>query len=240
MGRRGASNLAGGIVVQSTSRCEYAHAAAKLLCTCYTQQTSEKTKRSKLQLVNPSLEYLRARLTTINNAAGITRELSAPVCEAMVGMHAYTGCDTTSAFSGRGKKLAFQLITKQTPKASWLERLWQHSVHHLTHYQLTFSPASSSSLAVYMYTASTPPHLSTKCDTRCSALARRNPAPFLLAMMRCASMLQEQITRPVSGTVLWKLPRMSHHRIALVKGGPLILAVVWKWTGSAWHQHHRA
>ena len=31
-------------------------------------------------------------------------------------MHAYTGCDTTSAFSGRGKKLAFQLITKQTPK----------------------------------------------------------------------------------------------------------------------------
>ena len=106
---------AGRIVVQSTSRCEYAHAAAKLLCTCYTQQTSEKTKRSKLQLVNPSLEYLRARLTTINNAAGITRELSAPVCEAMVGMHAYTGCDTTSAFSGRGKKLAFQLITKQTP-----------------------------------------------------------------------------------------------------------------------------
>ena len=238
MGRRGASNLAGRIVVQSTSRCEYAHAAAKLLCTCYTQQTSEKTKRSKLQLVNPSLEYLRARLTTINNATGITRELSAPVCEAIMGMHAYTGCDTTSAFSGRGKKLAFQLITKQTPKGELARKAMAALGASFDALPADISPASSSSLAVY--TASTPPHLSTKCDTRCSALARRNSAPFLLAKMRCASMLQEQITRPVSGTVLWKLPRMSNHRIALVKGRPLILAVVWKWTGSAWHQHHRA
>ena len=34
------------------------------------------------------------------------------VCNALIGMHAYTGCDTVSAFTGRGKIGALKLITR--------------------------------------------------------------------------------------------------------------------------------
>ena len=35
------------------------------------------------------------------------------VCNALIGMHAYTGCDTTSAFAGRGKIRALKLTTSE-------------------------------------------------------------------------------------------------------------------------------
>ena len=40
----------------------------------------------------------------------VGRPLSEDVCKALPGMHAFTGCDSTSAFVGKGKKQAFQLL----------------------------------------------------------------------------------------------------------------------------------
>ena len=34
------------------------------------------------------------------------------VCKALIGMHAYTGCDIVSAFAGKGKAKALKLLTK--------------------------------------------------------------------------------------------------------------------------------
>ena len=41
----------------------------------------------------------------------IAEQLGEEVCAALPGFHAFTGCDTTSAFSGRGKKAALSLVT---------------------------------------------------------------------------------------------------------------------------------
>ena len=44
------------------------------------------------------------------NLTAVADRLSSDVCAALPGMHAFTSCDTTSAFSGRGKKTAFKLL----------------------------------------------------------------------------------------------------------------------------------
>ena len=36
--------------------------------------------------------------------------LGSDVCEALVGMHAYTGCDSVSAFAGKGKASTLETI----------------------------------------------------------------------------------------------------------------------------------
>ena len=38
--------------------------------------------------------------------------LGKDVCEALLGMHAITGCDTVSSFAGKGQLSAFQLVKK--------------------------------------------------------------------------------------------------------------------------------
>ena len=35
------------------------------------------------------------------------------VCKALIGLHAFTGCDTVSAFAGKGKAKAFQLLKSE-------------------------------------------------------------------------------------------------------------------------------
>ena len=40
----------------------------------------------------------------------IFKTLGSGVCDALVGMHAFTGCDSISAFAGRGKTTAFKLL----------------------------------------------------------------------------------------------------------------------------------
>ena len=51
----------------------------------------------------------KQRLRYIDVTA-IGTSLDAEVCQALPGMHAFTGCDSTSAFVGKGKKQAFQLV----------------------------------------------------------------------------------------------------------------------------------
>ena len=49
----------------------------------------------------------RQHVVDIQSLAG---RLGIDVCNAIAGLHAFTGCDSTSAFSGKGKKLALDLI----------------------------------------------------------------------------------------------------------------------------------
>ena len=48
------------------------------------------------------------------NISSIVEKLGKEVCKALPGLHAFTGCDTVSSFSGRGKKKAVQLIAEDT------------------------------------------------------------------------------------------------------------------------------
>ena len=52
----------------------------------------------------------RKRLVDIKKVA---TTLGPDVCRALIGMHAYTGCDTVSAFAGKGKAKALKLLTKR-------------------------------------------------------------------------------------------------------------------------------
>jgi hypothetical protein len=42
----------------------------------------------------------------------ICRKLGEDVCKALPGMHAFSGCDTTSSFCGKGKKTFFKFMKK--------------------------------------------------------------------------------------------------------------------------------
>ena len=50
----------------------------------------------------------RRRVVDISKVAATVGE---GVCKALIGMHAYTGCDTVSAFAGKGKAKALKLLT---------------------------------------------------------------------------------------------------------------------------------
>ena len=47
------------------------------------------------------------------NAA--SEKLGADICGALPGFHAFTGCDSVSAFAFRGKKTAFKLLQGSSP-----------------------------------------------------------------------------------------------------------------------------
>ena len=41
----------------------------------------------------------------------VAASLGIDVCRALIGMHSFTGCDTVSAFAGKGKTSALKLLT---------------------------------------------------------------------------------------------------------------------------------
>lgn len=53
----------------------------------------------------------------------IARKLGKPFCQALPGFHALTGCDTTSAFCGKGKAAAFQLVMSSDAYQNTLQTL---------------------------------------------------------------------------------------------------------------------
>ena len=50
----------------------------------------------------------------IINLKKIAENIGSRTCQALVGIHTFTGCDSTSAFYGKGKKKAFDLMTEKT------------------------------------------------------------------------------------------------------------------------------
>ena len=51
------------------------------------------------------------------DVTAVGRKLGAPVCNALPGLHAFTGCDSTSAFAFRGKRSAFDLLCGGGPES---------------------------------------------------------------------------------------------------------------------------
>ena len=49
--------------------------------------------------------------TGILHIGNIEATVGREVCKALTGMHAYTGCDTVSAFAGKGKASALKILT---------------------------------------------------------------------------------------------------------------------------------
>ena len=70
------------------------------------------------------------------------------VCRALVGVHAYTGCDTVSAFAGKGKAKALKLLSKNKEIQDTFFKLGQESpdlMNKLEAYtSLLYAPKTSS------------------------------------------------------------------------------------------------
>jgi len=47
------------------------------------------------------------------NVSQIAKTLLKEMCDALLGVHAFTGCDTTSCFAGQGKLKALKLVQKE-------------------------------------------------------------------------------------------------------------------------------
>ena len=64
----------------------------------------------------------RVRVQYVNTSL-VAASLGAEVCKAIVGLHAYTSCDTTSAFAGRGKVNALKLVIANAEYTRMLQDL---------------------------------------------------------------------------------------------------------------------
>ena len=56
--------------------------------------------------------------------SGIARSLSSDTCQALLGLHAFTSCDSVSAFAGKGKEGAFELVQSGVFRS--YEDAWVH------------------------------------------------------------------------------------------------------------------
>ena len=63
--------------------------------------------------------------TKVVDITKVAASLGSKVCKGVLGMHAFTGCDTVSAFAGRGKAQALKLLKKNTGSQEALTELGQ-------------------------------------------------------------------------------------------------------------------
>ena len=48
------------------------------------------------------------------NITNISEKMGKPLCDAILGLHAFTGCDSTSCFAGKGKIKALTMLHKDS------------------------------------------------------------------------------------------------------------------------------
>lgn len=76
-------------------------------------------------LINAKLFFNTGRgsnLRTISFAS-LSQNISSEVCGALIGLHCFTGCDSTSAFYGKGKKKALKLLLSNKEFCATFKRL---------------------------------------------------------------------------------------------------------------------
>ena len=61
----------------------------------------------------PAYMYVKCGTQTGTRYVSIS-SVREELCKCLIGMHAFTGCDTLSAFAGRGKITALRLVKQQT------------------------------------------------------------------------------------------------------------------------------
>ena len=72
--------------------------------------------------------------TKIINVNRVANAFGRDVCTAVIGMHAYTGCDSVSAFAGRGKAQALKLVISEKQTCETFTEVgeeWELSPHLL-------------------------------------------------------------------------------------------------------------
>ena len=60
---------------------------------------------------------------TLTNISMLANSIGSNVCAAIISLHAFTGCDTTSAFAGRGKLAALKLLHNEPPFQDTFSRI---------------------------------------------------------------------------------------------------------------------
>uniref|UniRef100_UPI00358DDB47 uncharacterized protein n=1 Tax=Myxine glutinosa TaxID=7769 RepID=UPI00358DDB47 len=63
--------------------------------------------------------------TRLVDIVKVAATVGVDVCRALIGMHAYTGCDTVSVFAGKGKTSALKLLTKNRETQNTFQELGQ-------------------------------------------------------------------------------------------------------------------
>ncbi|KAL8567345.1 hypothetical protein ACOMHN_001733 [Nucella lapillus] len=106
----------------------------------------------------------RTHLLDINKIAA---SLGPDVCKALIGMHAYTGCDTVSAFAGKGKLNALKILKgDEDVKQAFLElgesweltsELFQHLERFTCIWYSKQGPSDVNVLRYHMYCAKDDP-----------------------------------------------------------------------------------
>ncbi|XP_065193404.1 uncharacterized protein LOC135825157 [Sycon ciliatum] len=64
-----------------------------------------------------------AKKPELVDISALSAKLGPAASEALIGLHAFTGCDSVSAFSGKGKKAALELIKKDCAQAEAMAEL---------------------------------------------------------------------------------------------------------------------
>jgi len=75
----------------------------------------------------PCPMYRKCGTKNITRYLDITKlfhSLGGSVCDGLVGMHSFTGCDTVSAFAGRGKLSTFKLLKSDETYQEAFLRAW--------------------------------------------------------------------------------------------------------------------
>ena len=89
------------------------------------------------------------------NITKVAATVGIDVCRALVGVHAYTGCDTVSAFAGKGKAKALKLLSKNKKIQDTFFKLGQ---------EWDFSPDLMNKLEAYTSLLYAPKTSSTKIN----------------------------------------------------------------------------
>ena len=74
----------------------------------------------------PASMYVKCGTQTRNRYVSISSVVAAvggELCKCLIGMHTFTGCDTVSAFTGRGKITALRLVKQQTSYQEMFKQL---------------------------------------------------------------------------------------------------------------------
>ena len=146
-----------------------------------------------------NLDLLAIRAHLPNNVATL---------KSLIGMHSMTGCGSTSTFSGRGKRAAFELL--KTPRFRNTMSLWRNSFHVSEQWHTEFEAFVC---ALYGKTSFL------NCATACSAQGLAELANFPHVEIPCGITRCVPSTKPSSGGEPWRPSQISRTPAAVAMDG---------------------
>lgn len=139
------------------------------------------------------------------NIGKLAQELSPLICDAFLGLHAFTGCDSTSAFRGKGKVKALKIVQKSKhfqKVFSALGESWEVTTETLVVIE-EFTCALYGNRRIKTVNELRHSLLLTKCGGQDKALAMSSSFD-LSALPPCNSCLLEHLNRANYQVGIWK------------------------------------